>query len=59
VQQILINLLSNALKFSKPNDSIGVEILEPTLLEGSNYRVQFVVTDQGMGLNDEDRANLF
>ena len=36
-----------------------MEILELTLLEGSNYRVQFVVTDQGMGLNDLDRANLF
>lgn len=58
-QQIIINLLSNAIKFSKPEDQITVEIFEPRKLTDGLYNFEIRVTDQGMGINPEDRKNLF
>ena len=58
-QQILINLLSNAIKFSKPLDTIEVWIQKPKNQKGSTWQFEISVTDQGIGLCDSDRANLF
>ena len=58
-KQILINLLSNAIKFSKPEDTIVVEISEPRRKANGKHNFEIIVTDQGIGLNDEDRQNLF
>lgn len=63
-QQIFINLVGNAIKFSKPRDRITVEICRPEapdFCEANEDRVTytFKVTDQGIGLNETDRRNLF
>lgn len=60
-QQIFINLISNAIKFSKPFDKIFIEICKPECIDSSLGRWEFMfkVTDQGMGINDVDRKNLF
>jgi signal transduction histidine kinase len=59
-QQILINLIQNSIKFSKSQDVIKVKIDQFTVTEqqgsiGVNIRVK----DQGIGISEEDRANLF
>jgi signal transduction histidine kinase len=51
-QQILINLVGNAIKFSKPNDKIVVEIGKPEQIEGQKYNFEIKVRDQGMGMNE-------
>jgi len=58
-QQIFINLISNAIKFSKPLDKIRVSIDKPSQVAQHTWQFAFKVTDEGMGLNDEDRKNLF
>lgn len=60
-QQIFINLISNAIKFSKASDRITVEICQPELIdeEQEKWKYTFRVSDQGMGLNQEDRKNIF
>jgi signal transduction histidine kinase len=55
-QQILINLITNSIKFSKSGDLIEVkfkffEVENPT----TNLGVTISVRDFGIGISDEDR----
>ncbi len=53
VKQVLINMVGNAVKFTdKGRISVGAKITEDENLEMS-------VTDTGIGIRDEDMANLF
>jgi len=51
--QVLANLLSNAAKFSNPDDTVDVSV-EHT---GKNIRVQ--IRDHGAGISEEFRARIF
>lgn len=51
--QVLVNLLSNACKFSRP----GGEVVVSTTLQG--LRVRVAVQDQGAGIADEFRSRIF
>jgi signal transduction histidine kinase len=55
VQQILINLISNGLKFSKRGDTILVKVEEPQHLQEHEFAIKIKVQDQGIGLSEEDR----
>lgn len=52
-KQILINLLSNALKYNRPQGEIVVQC------SASTERVRISVKDSGMGLSEVDLAQLF
>jgi len=54
VQQILNNLLSNAIKFTPEGGRIIVEARR-----GRTGDLELVVTDTGVGIADEDQANIF
>ena len=57
VRQILLNLLSNALKFTERG---GVHVCAGTeSLRGGLTRATFAVRDTGIGLSEEQRARLF
>lgn len=58
VQQILINLIQNSIKYSKTGDTITIEISTNSSVEGT-LNVEFRVIDKGIGISLEDRANLF
>ena len=53
VKNILINLISNAIKFSPENKSIDVI----SLTDSQNIRL--TVKDHGMGISEEDQKHLF
>jgi PAS domain S-box-containing protein len=53
VRNILINLISNAIKFSESTDTIHVK----SILNGSQLKI--FVQDEGMGISDEDCKHLF
>ena len=57
LNQVLTNLLSNALKFTAQ----GMVALEISLIEQTNKtaRIEFSVTDTGIGLTAEESAKLF
>ncbi|MCH9652632.1 MAG: response regulator [Planctomycetes bacterium] len=57
IRQILINLIGNAIKFTE----VGTIRLETRLLEsaGQEPQVQFTVVDQGIGMTESQRSNLF
>jgi PAS domain S-box-containing protein len=53
LRNILINLVSNAIKFSDPHTQITVK----SLMEGDKANI--VVKDQGIGISQEDNVHLF
>src|SRR5262249_54536068 len=55
LRQILVNLLSNACKFTKAGE---VKLAARKVSNGSNF-VEFAVSDTGIGLTAEQQAELF
>ncbi|WP_172448439.1 ATP-binding protein [Caulobacter mirabilis] len=59
VEQMLFNLVSNAVKFSPPGGVVVIRAaLEPGL-EGGPATVRLEVADQGPGVSPEDSARIF
>ena len=56
MQQILLNLLSNALKFTFE----GIITINCSMIEDEGkWSLQISVTDSGVGISDEDQKKLF
>ena len=55
LKSILLNLIDNAIKFSKPGDLIRISA-KPNSTPGSWY---FMIKDQGVGMNEKQLKNLF
>jgi two-component system sensor histidine kinase MtrB len=53
VEQVLSNLVSNAIKYSPKGGKVSLKV------ETSPKEVLFVVKDEGLGMNDEDAAKAF
>ena len=53
LHQILENLLSNAIKFSNPDTQIEIDA------QVTGKSVQISIKDEGPGLTEEDKANIF
>jgi PAS domain S-box-containing protein len=53
IVQVLVNLLSNSLKFSPPNQKVTVQT------ESSDQFVKFMVVDRGPGIAPADREKIF
>lgn len=58
VQQILLNLLTNALKFSPDNDIVKIA-LTCDLIGAKEVLVKIMVADYGIGISEEDQKNIF
>jgi len=51
--EIIMNLISNAIKYSEKN-----KIIEVSIYKENNYKI-FSIKDEGLGFTDEDKANLY
>lgn len=58
VRQIIVNLLSNAIKFSEQGDVV-IRVEQISANEDDKITVRFSVTDQGIGIAEEDQGKLF
>lgn len=58
LKQILMNLLSNALKFTPAGGKIQIEIREKKRTNGFAY-LQFCVQDTGIGMSEEFQQRIF
>ena len=58
MKQILMNLLSNALKFTPPGGKLGVDIREEKRANGFAY-LEFMVWDNGIGMSKEFMQRIF
>ncbi|TVR74499.1 MAG: PAS domain S-box protein [Sphaerobacteraceae bacterium] len=54
LDQVLTNLISNAVKYSPDGGAIGI-----TISEAENDQVEFAVIDQGIGIPEEEQSQLF
>lgn len=58
LKQILINLLANAVKFTKEGSiKLNVSVLEKT--EESRAKIRFAVVDTGIGIFEENKKKIF
>ena len=57
VERILINLLSNSVKFSKPGGTVDF-VTNVTYKNGKSRHV-YTITDNGMGISEEFRKRMF
>lgn len=52
-------MLSNAIKFSKEESEIKVEVTHTVNIRKKQQKVRISVVDQGIGMNEEDQKKLF
>jgi signal transduction histidine kinase len=57
LQQVLLNLLGNAIKFSPPGSAIAVVVQPEPSVDG--LRLKFSVTDNGPGIPEDELALVF
>lgn len=57
ISQILINLIGNAIKFTKDGD-IWVRVMKIDN-NGDNYNIRFEIEDNGIGISKEKQENMF
>ena len=58
ISQVLVNLLSNAMKYSGNNTDISLIVTETELKDGMS-ELYFAVKDHGIGVSEEDRQRIF
>lgn len=58
LEQILINLLSNACKFTK-NGNIKLKLTEVEPRTNKHIRLRFDILDTGIGMNEESQSTIF
>lgn len=58
INQVLINLLGNAIKFTGPGKNISLTVKE-TAFDGGKSQIHFAVKDQGIGINEGDMQRIF
>jgi two-component system sensor histidine kinase/response regulator len=54
LEQVLLNYLSNAIKYSQGSDKVYIHVEAPSSME-----IKVSVKDEGIGISKEDQANLF
>ncbi len=60
LNQVLLNFLSNAIKFTSEGGTIHISLAEEESPKGDNYvRVHFRVKDNGMGMSQEFKEKIF
>ena len=59
LNQILLNILSNAIKFTRPGGTVSIRVIQkPTAPEGfADY--EFRIKDNGIGMSQEFQAHIF
>jgi signal transduction histidine kinase len=59
LEQIVVNLVSNAVKFSKSYSTVFVELRRLKSVIGGNPEVELTIRDSGIGIPANETANLF
>lgn len=54
--ELLVNLVANAVRYSKPNETNDIVI---KIESGSNGMVELSIVDEGIGISENDRKSLF
>lgn len=59
LNQVLLNILSNAVKYTKPGGTVNLSIIQTDEASGGYASYQFKVKDNGIGMSEEFLKHLF
>ena len=59
LNQIYINILSNAIKYTTPGGKVNVDMIEETSEKPGCVRLIYIVSDTGIGMSKEFMANMY
>ena len=59
LQQVLLNILSNAVKFTQPGGTISLNVVEKPGRDDGHARYEFRVRDTGIGIGEEFQEHIF
>jgi len=60
LNQVLLNFLSNAIKFTPEGGSVDIDLWQEPSMKGARFvRTHFVVRDTGIGMSEDFKAKLF
>jgi len=60
LRQVLINLISNAIKFTDDGEvSVALSVGDDAGINADECRLEFIVTDTGIGIGERDRERIF
>ena len=59
LNQIYINILSNAIKYTEPGGSVSVDLLQEESDKPGCVKLTYVVADTGIGMSPEFMANMY
>ncbi len=59
LNQVLLNLISNAVKFTKPGGTVSVRVIEKPGAPGGMANYEFRVKDTGIGMSREFQKHIF
>ena len=59
LNQIYINILSNAIKYTEPGGRVSVDLREEESLKADCVRLSYVVEDTGIGMSEEYMKNMY
>lgn len=59
LNQIFINILSNAIKYTEPDGRVSVDLREEASEEPGKVRLTYVVADTGIGMSPEFMENMY
>ena len=58
ISQVIVNLVSNALKFTSPNGEVNV-MIQKVSEKNDEVEVKFAVSDTGIGISNEQQKRIF
>ena len=59
IREVLINILSNAIKFTKDGGTIRFEVEDRPVGDGKHVQVRYRISDTGIGMSEEYQAHLY
>ncbi len=59
LQQVLLNILSNAVKFTRPGGTVSLSATEKPGSDSTHARYEFCVRDNGIGISEEFLDHIF
>ena len=60
LRQILLNLLTNAVKYTEPGGHVRLDVSEKAIAgQTDRIKVQFIIADDGIGMSDEFQKTMY
>lgn len=59
LNQVLLNILSNSIKYTAPGGTISMQVMEKSVSPSESATYEFRIKDNGMGMDEEFRKVLF